>query len=261
MSDTPTQPLKPKSVAGNVVAPNPVESQRGTLWSNGVVTLYGSERTDTISATNNDDLIVSRGATASGDVETIDGKKGHDIAVLPGHRGNYMARLPSAAEYPAITAPDWEKPETNTLYGRHVIMENVETQQVYQLSNVESVVFDNGKPFESPKAALVTLPDRIKDGSVTLDSTQNLFLQAQGDLDSGEIYLAQIAATREAADAVAKGYKFGMGEEALVEMADKAVADLADAQIKVSDRVAPQPDTPTSEYVQQQVLGAAPKMK
>lgn len=262
MSNETQAPIKPKAPEGTVTAPTATLSGKGILWTNDVVTLPGSEKADKIAGAGHDDLVLSGGAKApEGERETIDGKAGFDVAVLKGQREDYVVKLPSAAEYPTITAPDWEKPETNTLFGKSVILEHVETHEVIQLRNVEAVVFDNGKNFDSPKASLTQLPEMLKKGDVSAETTQNLVLQAKADLDSGELYLAQIAATREAAQAIAKDYKIGMGVEAYQALSDKVVDDLANSQIKVSDRIAPAADVPKSEYMEQQVAANMPKPK
>lgn len=262
MSNEVQAPIKPKAQEGSVTAPTATLSGKGVLWSNDVVTLPGSEKADKITGASHDDIILSGGAKApEGEREVIDGKAGFDVAVISGQREDYIVKLPSAAEYPAITSPDWEKSETNTLFGRSILLENVETQELIQLKNVEAVVFDNGNNFDSPKAALTQLPEMLKKGSVSAETTQNLVLQAKADLDAGEVYRAQIAATREAAEAIAKDYKFGMGVEAYQALSDKVVDDLASNQIKVSDRVAPALDAPKSDYMEQQVQAAMPKPK
>ena len=257
------KPLKPEGKAGQTIAPNPTQSAAGVAWNNGVATQGGSAEADKFIGSERDDIFLTNGTTANNDrtspdraTETIEGRVGHDTAILPGFREDYRAVLPGPTEYPNAAAPAWEK--NDTLYGKTIILENTQTGGRVLLRDVETVAFDNGNPINQKQAAR-DLGDKIKSGELTAASTQELVLQAQADLSPAERRTAQIAATRECAQAVAADYKLGMGVEAMTAMADDAVKKLDQGGIKVEDRKPAEPDAPTAA-VTQRMLTPAPSL-
>jgi hypothetical protein len=253
--DQDEKPLKAQGKAGQTIAPNPVMSGAGVAWNNGVATQVGSNEADKFIGSAQDDVFLTNGTTANGDAasperstETIEGRAGHDTAVLPGFREDYRAVLPHPTEYPSATAPAWEK--NDTLYGKVIALENIQTGGRVLLRDVETVVFDNGNTVNGHKQAAQGLPAKIEAGEVNAVATQELVLQAQADLSPVERRGAQIAATRECAQAVAADYKLGMGVEAMTAMAEDAVQKLDQGGIKVEDRKPAEPDAPTAAVTQ-----------
>lgn len=245
------KPLKPEGKAGQTIAANPNHSGPGMAWNNGVATQSGSEGADRFIGSERDDIFLTNGTSANTDpnspdstIETIEGRAGHDTAILPGFREDYRAMLPGPAEYPNASAPVWEK--NDTLYGKSVILENTQTGGRVMVRDVETIVFDNGNAIKNPKQAAQGLGDKIAGGEINAVSTQELVLQAQADLSPAERRMAQIAATRECAQAVSSQYQLGMGVEAMTAMAAEAVQKLDQGGIKVEDRKPAAPDAPTA---------------
>ncbi len=257
------EPLKPTGKAGKVIAANPTESGPGVAWNNGAATYSGSTGKDMFQGSTQDDVFLSNGSTKNADPkdpgrdqEKFNGQSGHDTVVLSGMREDYKAVMPRPVDYPAASAPVWEKADTQ--YGKVVALENIHTGESYLLNDVETVVFDHGDPLASPKQALTSMPEKLASGAMTSVSMQELHLQAQADLSPAEQRSAKIAATRECAQEIAGQYKMGMGAEAMVEMGDSVVSKLDQAGIKVDDRKPPEADAPTSTFTQK---AFAPQMK
>lgn len=248
-------PLKPIGPAGQVIAPNPVESGSGIAFTNGAAVFSGSAGADQFIGSKNDDIFLSNGTAQNQgqsapdrEQERFDGRSGHDVAVLPGFREDYRAVIPGHTAYPQASAPAWEK--TDTLYGTVVVLENIHTGGSHRLNGVESVVFDNGNPFANPKQAVQNLPEKLQSGAMTSASTRELFLQAQADLSPAEQRAAKIAATRECAQEFAGQYKMGMGAEAMNALAESVVSKLDQSGLDVDSRKLPEAEPPAATTTQ-----------
>lgn len=250
------KPLKMEGKAGQTIAPNPTQSGAGVAWNNGIGTQTGSEGADKLIGSDRDDIMLSHGTSANQGLdpadrvtETIEGRAGHDVVVLPGFREDYRAALPGPTEYPNANAAAWEK--NDTLYGKTIALENTQTGGRILIRDVETIVFDNGNSVQGHKQAARDVHAKVQSGEMNAVPTQELALQAQADLSPAERRTAQIAATRECAQAVAADYKLGMGVDAMIAMADDAVQKLDQGGIKVEDRKPAAPDTPTAAITQQ----------
>lgn len=262
--------IKPTGSAGKVISRNPIMSGSGTQWSHGAVTYWGDEGPDLFSGTEGDDIFFSGGSPENaesilknGDPENKEsfyGNGGHDSAILPGRREDYRSVMPGN-NYPARSAPIWDKPGTDTLYGQVVTLENIHSNAVYQMSGVEVVLFDNGDPLESPKEIANGLPGKIESGAYEAVRTYELHKQAEYDLSPEELRTAKIFATREFAEDFSSAFKLSMGVEGAMALSREIAEKLDRAGIEVDSRIPPTPDEPVSEFVLQNpsMTGSVPK--
>jgi len=280
MSDEPKQQrLKPVGPAGMVrPSDDPAAAQKGLEWSNGAAIQFGTTRSDEITGSDNDDLILSNGAE-SRDIETKEpiteyliGKQGHDVAVLPGQREDYLASVPEITDYPGARASDWK--DTDTLYGRVVTLENINNGQTYNLNGIETVAFQQDADLKNPKIAARNFKDLVQNGDINYVSSEELFKQAESALHPEDIHRAKIAATPEAAQINDQQFRAMQDEfysnpdnatatidNQINQEIGKGVIDTLEQQgLDVDSRQPPEPDQPVGEYIPQALNLNAPKL-
>ncbi len=254
--------IKLVGTVGTVMAESNADSGKGLIFDNGAVVFDGSKGVDIFIGSEHDDIMLTNGvqpgAIKKGS-ESVFGKDGHDTVLLPSVREDYIAIVPEVEYYPNLKSPDWQ--DTNTLYGRVVLLENVKTEAKYQLNGVESVVFDNGNSFSNPKVAAMELGSRIKDGSVSSVSTETLFKQAESALDPEDIHILKIHGSREANAAYSDQRQMGMDKETSNTIISGIVEKLDAEGIDVDERPVWKADDPKSDITIQAYDLGIPTLK
>jgi hypothetical protein len=199
----------------------------GILWSDGRVGLSGSELADRVTGTDKPDIYAANGAKSTvlgkPGTETIRLGAGKDTVVLPGQDGDYIARHPKLHESPpASNKQFWGDKQFG--YGRTIVMESVTTGEKYIMSDVDRVVFANGKLDIESKNVSDTqsqspvTPDKmdqmekaIKDGKVTAVSSRELLARVESGMTPQQKIDARIASTLEAQSTFDKRVAGGPG--------------------------------------------------
>lgn len=186
---------------GRVRAPNP-QLSKGGVTIDGVNVLRGTEDPDSITGSSGPDLVMPGGAKPrlGIDVERIDGRGGHDTVILSGQRGDYVASMPEAGDYPNPESKDKPYEGRPMLYGRAIRLENVVTREKYLLDNVERIGFDkDGKPGDHHSEPFNYLKQQNEKGSIEYQTMDQLRAQAENGMSPEEIKKARLASTETAA--------------------------------------------------------------
>lgn len=178
---------------------------------------YRSDSADLINSrgSENDDFIVGGTVDNGRDVEstynghdiqnvgTINGGAGYDTLILHGDRADFlMGMLVDPSDYPQVQSSDWDN--NSHLYGKILVIENVETGDSYRVSGVENIIFDpnklltmgeNSTPIDSG-----ILPTAIEEGSVKQVSFKELISDAENNMGPEQVERARMASTKAAAD-------------------------------------------------------------
>ncbi len=196
---------------GRVVSDRAMDSRNG-FARQGITILRGSPGVDRFRGTQGDDLIISGGTRRNpGDIanpenpEIISGGAGSNIAILPGRREEYVARVPNLGEYDSPSSQSYQG--RSTLYGSTIILSRTDEnggEQTFHIKDVGRVGFDStgGSYYDRNREPISHIRDGIAAGMIEMHSMDELRASAESGMSHEERRHARLAGTIEAARVV-----------------------------------------------------------